>query len=80
MNWWARSTKNVRTVVINYVENLLTLDYAVSGCVSISAFASLVDSSIRITSYAVRLKVCAVTSGIKKQNSITKTKSKTMIK
>ena len=80
MNWWARSTKNVRTVVINYVENLLTLDYAVSGCVSISAFASLVDSSIRITSYAVRLKVCAVTSGIKKQNSITKTNSKTMIK
>ena len=80
MNWWARSTKNVRTVVINYVENLLTLDYAVSGCVSISAFASLVDSSIRITRCAVRLKVCAVTSGIKKQNSITETKSKTMIK
>ena len=80
MNWWARSTKKVRTVVINYVESLLTLDSAVSGCISISAFASLVDISIGITSYSVRLKVCAVTSGIKKQNSITETKSKTMIK
>ena len=69
MNWWARSTKKIRTIVINYVENLLTLDSVVSGCVSISAFASLVDSSIGITSYAVRLK-----------NSMSETKSKTKIK
>ena len=36
------------------------------GCVSISASPSLVGIPIGIASSAVRLKVCAVTAGIKK--------------
>ena len=44
---------------LNYVEHLLILVSAVTGCVSISAFASL---------------VCAITAGIKKYNSIIKKK------
>ena len=36
------------------------------GCVSISAFASLVGILIGITSSAVGLKMCAINAGIKK--------------
>ena len=41
------------------------------GCVSISAFASLVGISIGITSSAARLKICAITAGIKKYKPVT---------
>ena len=34
----------------------------VTGCVSISAFASLADSPIKIASYAVGLKICTITA------------------
>ena len=37
----------------NYAGNLLTLTSAVSGCVSISAFASLLGIPLGITSSAV---------------------------
>ena len=49
---------------------------AVAGCVSISNFASLVGIPIVITSSAVRLKICAITAGIKKYKSIIKRKRK----
>ena len=41
------------------------------GCVSISAFASLVGISIGITSSVIGLKICVITAAIKKYNSIT---------
>ena len=34
--------------------------YAVSGCVLISAFASLVDVPVGITNSAVELKICVL--------------------
>ena len=37
---------------VNYIEHLLILASAVSGCVSISAFASLVCTPIEITNSA----------------------------
>ena len=40
----------------------------VTGCVWISAFASLVDVLNKITSSAVALKICAITSGIEKDS------------
>ena len=49
---------------MNYVEHLFILIYTVSGCVSISAFASLVGS-IGITSSVMGLKICVITAGIK---------------
>ena len=61
---------------MNYIEHLLILISTVSGCVSISAFASLVGICIRITSSAVGLKICVITAGIKKYKSITKKKKK----
>ena len=47
---------------------------AVTGCVSISAFISLVVVPVGITSSAVGIKICVTTAGIKKYNSIDKKK------
>ena len=60
----------------NYVENLLILTSAVTGCVSISVFASLVDAPVGITSSAVGIKICAITTGIKKYKSTIKKEEK----
>ena len=46
----------------------------VTGCFSISAFASLVCVPDGITSSAVGLKICVITSGITKYKSIIKKK------
>ena len=54
----------------NYFEHSLTFISVVRDCVSISAFASLVNISPGITSSAVRLKMSALTAGIKKYKSI----------
>ena len=47
---------------LNYVEHLLILVSTVSGCVSISAFASLVCVPVCITSSVVGIKICAITA------------------
>ena len=67
--------KNVNTI-LNYLEYLLILDSAVTGCLSISTFASLFDISIRIMSSAVGIKICAITAGIQKYKSSIKKKKK----
>ena len=61
---------------LNYVEHLLILASTVTGCVSISAFASLVCVPVGVMSYAVGMKICAITAGIKKYKSIIKKKKK----
>ena len=48
----------------------------ITGCVSISTFASLVGIPIRITSSAIRLNICAITAGIEKCKSIIEKKKK----
>ena len=50
---------------LNYIEESIILASAVTGCVSISAFASLIAISIGITSSGVGLKICAITTGVK---------------
>ena len=65
---------------LNYVEHLLILVSTVTGCISISAFASLVCVPVGITSSAVGLKLCAVTVRIKKYKSIIKKKNKKYVK
>ena len=57
---------------LDYFENLLILASTVTGCVWISAFTSLAAILVRITSSAVDIKICAVTAGIKKYESIVK--------
>ena len=51
--------------VLNYIDYLLIVISTITGCVSISAFASLVGISIGITSSATGLKICAISAGIK---------------
>ena len=60
------SKKRKKSRTLNYFEHFLVFVSTVSGCVSISAFASLVDVPISIASSAVGLKMCAITAGIKK--------------
>ena len=52
----------------------LVLISTLSGYLSISAFASLVVIHIAITSFAKCLKICLITTWIKKYKSITKKK------
>ena len=61
---------------LKYVEHLLILVSIVTGCVSISAFASLVCVSVGIASSAVGIKICAITVGVEKYKSIIKKKKR----
>ena len=57
---------------LNYIEHFLILASTITGCVFISAFASLVGITTGITSSANELKICAITARIKKYKSIIK--------
>ena len=57
---------------MNYIEHLLIAISAISGRVSISAFASIVGIPIGITSSKKGLKICVIAAGIKKHRSINK--------
>ena len=61
---------------LNYIENLLILDSAITECIFISAFASFVGIPIGTTSSPIGLKICAIAAGIKKCNSIIKKRKK----
>ena len=56
--WMRRKRKKVCTT-LNYIEYFLILACTITGCVSITAFASLIGILIGITSSAIRLKTCA---------------------
>ena len=71
----SRKHKKVCTT-LNYIEHFLIFASAIAGCISISAFVSLLGIPIGITSSAVGLKICAVTAGIQMYKSIVKKKKK----
>ena len=62
--------------VSNYIGHSLILIYTVTGCVSISAFTSLVGIPVGIARSAIGLKGCVITAGIKKCQSMIKKKKK----
>ena len=47
---------------LNYIEHFLVLASAITGCISISAFASLIGIPIGVRSSAIGLKLCAITA------------------
>ena len=49
---------------LNYVEHLLILVSTITGYVSISEFSLLVCVPVGITSFAVGIKIFAITAGI----------------
>ena len=51
---------------LNYIEHFFVLASTITGCISISVFASLIGIPIEVTSSAIGLKICAITAGIKK--------------
>ena len=63
-------------IFLNYIDHLLIVISTITGCVSISVFASLVDIPIGITGSAIGLKIRAITAGIKTYKSIFKKKKK----
>ena len=65
----SKKRKKVYTT-LSYIEHFIILASTITGYVSISAFASLVGILIGITSSAIGLKICAITAGNKKYNSI----------
>ena len=58
--------------VLNYTDHSLIVISTITGCISISAFASLVGIPIRIASSTIGLNICVITAGIKKYKSIIK--------
>ena len=71
----SRKHKNVSTT-LNYTEHFLILASVVTGCISISTFASLLGIPIRITSFTKGLTICSITAEIKEYKSIIKKKKK----
>ena len=59
---------------MNYIDQLLIAISAITGCVSISAFVSLVGIPIGVRTSAIKLKICVITAGIKNNKSIIKRK------
>ena len=51
----SKKHKKVCTI-LTYIEHFLILGSTTTGCISISAFASLVGISIGVTSSVIRLK------------------------
>ena len=70
-----KKNKKVCTT-LNYIEHILILASAITGCISTSTLAYLLGIAIGITSSAIGLKICAITAGIKKYKSIVKKKKK----
>ena len=64
---------------LSYTEHFLTLVFAVTVCICISSFPSLVDISKRIMSSTIRSNICAIIASIKKYKSIIKKKKKNRI-
>ena len=60
----------------NYIDDVLVVISAITRCVSISAFASLIGIPVGISSSAIGLKIYAITAGIKKYKTIIKKKKK----
>ena len=71
----SRKHKKVCTTLNNF-ERFFILASTITGCISISAFPSLLGIPIGITNSAIGLKICAITAGIKKFKSIIKKKKK----
>ena len=69
--------------VLNYIEHLLSLISTVTGCISISSFASLVSLvgiPIGITSSAIGSKICAISAGIKSISQSLRKRKRSVIK
>ena len=63
-------------MILNYIEHFLTLVFAVTICIYISSFASLIHISKGIMSSTIGLNIFTITARIKTDKSIIKKKRK----
>ena len=61
---------------MNYIDHLFIVISTITGCVSITTFASLVGIPVGIASFVIGLKIYVLTAGIKKYSSIIKKNKK----
>lgn len=62
--------------ILNYIEQPLILVTAISGCISISSFATLIDILIGTASSAVALKIYVITMELKNQSRFFKSRKR----
>ena len=62
--------------ILNYIDDSCIVSSTNTGCISISAFTSLVGIPIGITTSAISLKIFVITAGSKKYKSIIKEEKK----
>ena len=60
---------------LNYIEKVFILDSEITGCISISTFASLFGIPTGVASSEIRLKMCAIAAGINMYESIIRKKA-----
>ena len=63
-------------ISLNFIVHFPILAFAITGCISISVFASLLDIPTEITSSAIGIKICVIAAGIKKYKSVIKKKKR----
>ena len=61
---------------LDYIEHFLVAISVVTGCISISAFASFLGIPIESRSSVLRIEICTITAEIKKYKSTIKKKKK----
>ena len=69
--------------ILNYIKHLLKLVFAVTGCVSISAYGSFIGIPIGITTSAVGLKICGkikYIQEVKRISQLSRKRGKIMLK
>ena len=76
INWNELLSKKHRKFcrVLNYIEHSLILISTITGCVSISDFASLIGILKGSISSANGLKICVITAAIKKLSQLLRKK------
>ena len=67
----SKERKRVSTT-LNYIEHFFILASTITGCISISAFASLIGIPRGIAISVIGLKICAIAARIKNRKSVIK--------
>ena len=75
-NYFVSSKHEKICKTLNYVERILILTSAFTGCILVSAFRSLVGIILQITSSAIRLKICVIIAGFKRISQSSKKEEK----
>ena len=67
-------------ITLNYIEHFLILASTITGCISVFAFTPLLSILMRVTSFAIGLKISAITAAVIKYKWIKKKKRKKLNK